>query len=45
MTYDTDGPAEIAAALAAELQHKPSYLPIPAGGATRAAALIAPLIA
>ena len=45
MTYDSDGPSEIAAALAAELKRQPSYLPIRPGGSGRAAELIAPLVA
>ena len=45
MSYETDGPSEIAVALARELDRTPSYRSIPPGGATRAAELIAPLVA
>jgi len=45
MDYDRDGPAEIAAALAEELDRKPpDYLAVPTDGAARAAALIAELL-
>jgi predicted glycosyltransferase len=44
MEYDSDGPAEIAAAIAEEIGREVDYLPVPAGGAARAAALIAELI-
>jgi pimeloyl-ACP methyl ester carboxylesterase/UDP:flavonoid glycosyltransferase YjiC (YdhE family) len=45
MSYETDGPSEIAAALAAELRRTPAYRAVPPGGASRAAELIAPLVA
>jgi hypothetical protein len=44
MDYDRDGPAEIAAAIQEELARTPRYVPVPADGATRAAALIAGLL-
>jgi len=44
MSYETDGTADIAAAIAAELERAPSYRPVPPGGARRAAELIAPLV-
>ena len=44
MSYETDGPADIAAALATEVERTPSYRSIRPGGARRAAELIAPLV-
>ena len=45
MSYETDGPSEIAAAIAAELKRTPSYRAVTPGGARRAAGVIAPLLA
>jgi UDP:flavonoid glycosyltransferase YjiC (YdhE family) len=44
MDFDTDGPGEIAAAIAEEIGREPDYRPVDAGGAARAAALIADLL-
>jgi UDP:flavonoid glycosyltransferase YjiC (YdhE family) len=44
MDYGTDGPEEIAAAIAAEIGREPDYRPVETGGAARAAALIAELL-
>jgi hypothetical protein len=44
MDYATDGPAEIAVAIAEELGREVDYEPVDAGGAARAAALIADLL-
>ena len=41
MSFASDGPAEIAAAIAEEIGRAPSYRPVEPGGATRAAELIA----
>jgi pimeloyl-ACP methyl ester carboxylesterase/predicted glycosyltransferase len=44
MDFETDGPEEIAAAIAEEIGRDVDYAPVDAGGAARAAALIADLI-
>jgi pimeloyl-ACP methyl ester carboxylesterase/UDP:flavonoid glycosyltransferase YjiC (YdhE family) len=44
MSFDTDGPSEIAAAIAEELGRQPSYRPIDAAAAARAAAAIGELL-
>jgi pimeloyl-ACP methyl ester carboxylesterase/predicted glycosyltransferase len=44
MSFETDGPGEIAAALEAELRCEPHYTPVDAQGAARAAALIGELL-
>jgi pimeloyl-ACP methyl ester carboxylesterase/UDP:flavonoid glycosyltransferase YjiC (YdhE family) len=44
MSFDTDGPAEIAAALAEELDRVPRYRPVGHHGAARAAAAISELL-
>jgi hypothetical protein len=44
MDYATDGPAEIAAAIAGEIGRSVDYLPVDSGGAARAAAAIAELL-
>jgi hypothetical protein len=44
MDYETDGPHEIAAAIAEEIGRATDYLPVDAGGAARAAAAIAELL-
>ena len=44
MDFETDGPEEIAAAIAQEIGRNPDYRPIDPGGAARAAAAIAPLL-
>jgi predicted glycosyltransferase len=44
MDYGTDGPEEIAAAIAAEIGSEPDYRPVKTEGAARAAALIAELL-
>ncbi|HET7568668.1 MAG TPA: alpha/beta fold hydrolase [Gaiellaceae bacterium] len=44
MDFETDGPSEIAAAIAAEVGRDVDYLPVDPGGAARAAALIAELL-
>jgi pimeloyl-ACP methyl ester carboxylesterase/predicted glycosyltransferase len=44
MDFETDGPAEIAAAIAAEIGKDVDYGPVDAGGAARAAGLIADLL-
>jgi predicted glycosyltransferase len=44
MDYDRDGPAEIAAAIAQEIGRETHYRPVDAGGAGRAAAIIAELL-
>ena len=49
LEFSALSPEDIAQAIEAELAHaatnRASYLPVPAGGAARAAALIAPLLA
>ena len=44
MSFDTDGPAEIAAALAEEIAREPQYLEVDRGGAARAALAIGELL-
>jgi pimeloyl-ACP methyl ester carboxylesterase/predicted glycosyltransferase len=44
MDFDTDGPEEIAAAIAQEVGRNPDYPPIDPGGAARAGAAIAQLL-
>jgi UDP:flavonoid glycosyltransferase YjiC (YdhE family) len=44
MSYADDGPAEIAAAIAEEVDRAPRYRPVAQGGAARAAELIADLL-
>jgi hypothetical protein len=44
MDFETDGPSEIAAALAAEIGREVDYLPVETDGAARAASLIAELL-
>ncbi len=44
MDFDTDGPSEIAAAIAEEIGREPVYQPVDAGGAARAAGLISELL-
>jgi hypothetical protein len=44
MDYGTDGPTEIAAALAEELERAPEYLRVPTDGAARAADRIKELL-
>ena len=44
MSFDSDGPAEMAAVIAAEIGREVSYRPVEANGATRAAAMIAELL-
>jgi pimeloyl-ACP methyl ester carboxylesterase/predicted glycosyltransferase len=44
MDFETDGPSEIAAAIADEIGRSVSYLPVESDGAARAAALIAELL-
>jgi pimeloyl-ACP methyl ester carboxylesterase/predicted glycosyltransferase len=44
MDFDTDGPSEIAAAIAEEIGRQPEFAPVDAGGAARAAKLIAELL-
>jgi predicted glycosyltransferase len=44
MDFDTDGPAEIAQAIAEEIGREVDYLPVERDGAARAAALIAELL-
>ena len=44
MSYERDGPAEIAAAIASEIGREVDYLPVPRDGAARAARLIAELL-
>ena len=44
MDYETDGPAEIAAAIVEEIGRDVDYLPVDAGGAARAAAAISELL-
>jgi hypothetical protein len=44
MDFDTDGPSEIAAAIAEEIGRQPDYRPVPADGAARAASLISELL-
>jgi len=44
MDYETDGPAEVAAAIAGELSREITYLPVDPHGAGRAASIIAELI-
>ena len=44
MSFDSDGPAEMAAMIAAEIGREVSYRPVEANGAARAAATIAELL-
>jgi pimeloyl-ACP methyl ester carboxylesterase/predicted glycosyltransferase len=44
MDYGTDGPGEIATAIASEISRPVSYRPVATGGAARAAALLAELL-
>ena len=44
MSFDSDGPAEMATAIAAEIGREVSYRPVEADGAARAAAMIAELL-
>ncbi len=44
MSFERDGPAEIAAAIAEEIDRTPRYRPIEPGGAARAAQLIGELV-
>jgi len=44
MSFERDGPAEIAAAIASEIGREVDYLPVPRDGAARAARLIAELL-
>jgi pimeloyl-ACP methyl ester carboxylesterase/predicted glycosyltransferase len=44
MSFETDGPAEIAAAIAAEIGREVDYLPVATDGAARAARVIAELL-
>ena len=44
MDFETDGPEEIAAAIAQEIGRNPDYHPVDPGGAARAAAAIAELL-
>ena len=44
MDFETDGPAEIAAAIAEEIGSEVDYRPVETDGAARAAALIAELL-
>jgi UDP-N-acetylglucosamine:LPS N-acetylglucosamine transferase len=44
MDYSTDGPEEIASALAEELTRPVDYLPVDPGGATRAAKMLAEML-
>jgi pimeloyl-ACP methyl ester carboxylesterase/predicted glycosyltransferase len=44
MDFETDGPSEIAAAIAEEIGREVSYRPVETGGASRAAKLIAELL-
>jgi hypothetical protein len=44
MDYDAADPETLADALVHELAHPRSYLPVPEGGAQRAAALVAELL-
>ena len=44
MDFETDGPAEIAAAIAEEIGREVDYRPVETDGASRAAALIAELL-
>jgi pimeloyl-ACP methyl ester carboxylesterase len=44
MDFETDGPSQIAAAIAAEIGRPVDYRPVDAGGAARAARLIADLL-
>jgi predicted glycosyltransferase len=44
MDFDTDGPSEIAAAIAEEIGRQPDYRPVAADGAARAASLISELL-
>jgi hypothetical protein len=44
MDFETDGPSEIAAAIAEEIGRDVSYRPVETDGAARAAKLIAELI-
>jgi hypothetical protein len=44
MDYETDGPAEIAAAIAEEIGREPRYRPVDPHGADRAARVIAELL-
>jgi hypothetical protein len=44
MDFETDGPAEIAQAIAEEIGREVDYLPVERDGAARAAALIAELL-
>jgi hypothetical protein len=44
MDFETDGPAEIATAIAEEIGREVDYLPVEATGAAQAAASIAELL-
>jgi hypothetical protein len=44
MDYESDGPDEIARAIAEEIGREVDYLPVDHGGAARAASLIADLL-
>ena len=44
MDFETDGPAEIAAAIAEEIGREVEYRPVETDGAARAAELIAELL-
>jgi hypothetical protein len=44
MSYEHDGPGEIAAAIAAELNRQADYKPVEVDGARRAATLIGELL-
>jgi UDP:flavonoid glycosyltransferase YjiC (YdhE family) len=44
MDFDTDGPSQIAAAIAEEIGREPAYRPVDVGGAARAAGLISELL-
>jgi hypothetical protein len=44
MDFETDGPTEIARAIAEEIGREVDYLPVDGGGAARAAAAIAELL-
>jgi UDP:flavonoid glycosyltransferase YjiC (YdhE family) len=40
MSFDTDGPEQLATAIAEAIDHEPRYLPVEPGGAARAARAI-----
>jgi hypothetical protein len=44
MNFETDGPSEIAAAMAEQIDREPGYRPVDQGGAARAAQAIGELL-